>query len=72
VSLRIWKAGDHEVVETVLRKCYEPQDALTLEEPTGGSSRWTVISVERDPHGWRTIAKRCLPGCLEHSGPAHT
>jgi hypothetical protein len=70
VSLRIWKVGHHELVETVLRKRYEPRDAFTLEEPTGGSFRWTVISVGTDPHGWRTIATRCLPGCRDHVGPA--
>jgi hypothetical protein len=66
VSFRIWKVGHHELVVTVLRERHEPRDAVTLEEPTGGTTRWTVVSVERDPHGWRTTATRCLPGCHEH------
>jgi hypothetical protein len=68
VSFRVWRAGEHELVETVLRERRKPQDALTLEEPGGGSRRWTVVRVEKDPHGWRTTAARCLPGCTEHLG----
>lgn len=64
--LRAWTVGDHELAETVLRKRFEPQAEITLEEPTGGTSRWTVVSVEKHPHGWRTIATRCLPGCRVH------
>jgi hypothetical protein len=66
VPLRTWKAGDHEVVETVLRERHEPREELTLGEPTGGNSVWIVLSVEKDPHGWRTTATRCLPGCRDH------
>jgi hypothetical protein len=68
--VRIWKAGHHEVVETVLRRRYEPRDELALEEPAGGTSRWRVLSVVRDPHGWRTTAMRCLPGCRDHPDPS--
>lgn len=68
MSLRIWQAGPHELVQTVLRTRHEPREKLTLEEPGGGMSGWTVISVEKDPHGWRITATRCLPGCLEHPG----
>ncbi|HSP94485.1 MAG TPA: hypothetical protein VLU06_08030 [Thermoanaerobaculia bacterium] len=66
MPFRIWKAGHHEVMETVLRRRYEPQDEMTLEEAAGGSFRWRVLSVEKHPHGWRTTATRCLPGCREH------
>lgn len=70
LKLRIWKAGHHEIVETVLRTRHEPRAELTLEEPAGGTSRWIVLSVEKAPHGWRTTATRCLPGCPDH--PAGT
>jgi hypothetical protein len=66
MTLRIWKVGHHEIVEAVLRTRHERHEELTLEEPAGGSSGWTVLSVERDPHGWRTTATRRLPGCREH------
>ena len=66
MAFRIWKAGLHELVETVLRERREPQERVTLEEPGRAPSLWTIVSVERDPHGWRTTATRCLPGCAEH------
>jgi hypothetical protein len=65
MRLRIWRAGQHEVAEAILRNRCEPRDEVTLETPTG-ASRWTVLSVEKHPHGWRTTATRCLPGCLDH------
>jgi hypothetical protein len=68
VAFRVWKAGLHELVETVLRERREPQEQVTLEEPGRAPSLWTIVSVERDPHGWRTKATRCLPGCSEHRG----
>ena len=66
MSRRVWTAGPHELVETVLRERREPGDDLTLKEPVGSPSRWTVIAVTPDPHGWRTRATRCLPGCTDH------
>ena len=68
MAFRVWKAGLHELVETVLRERRNPQESVILEEPGRGTSLWTVVSVERDPHGWRTTATRCLPGCTEHPG----
>jgi len=68
VAFRVWRAGLHELVETVLRERREPQEQVTLEEPGRAASLWTIVSVERDPHGWRTTATRCLPGCTEHRG----
>jgi hypothetical protein len=53
-------------VETVLRRRHEPREELILEEPGGGTSAWIVLSVEKDPHGWRTTAARCLPECRDH------
>ena len=66
VGLKTWKAGDHEVVEVVVPRKYEPYDKLALREPTGGTSRWTVLSAEKNPHGWRVTAMRCLERCREH------
>ncbi|HKF42032.1 MAG TPA: hypothetical protein VKG01_02930 [Thermoanaerobaculia bacterium] len=67
MPIRVWSAGEHEVAETVLRYEHRPGDIVTLEDPPVGSSRWRVLSARKDPHGWRTTATRCLPGCREHS-----
>ena len=66
MAIRVWKAGDHEIAETILRTLSEPGDELTLEDTAGGSLRWRVLSVEKDPHGWKTTVTRCLPACREH------
>jgi len=66
VALKTWTVGDHEVVEVVVRREYEPYDKMLLRDPTGRTSRWTVLSAEKDPHGWRVTAMRCLQGSQEH------
>jgi hypothetical protein len=66
VAIRVWRAGDHEIAETVLRVEHEPGERLILEAPAGKPVCWRVLSVQKDPHGWRTTATRCLPGCREH------
>jgi hypothetical protein len=66
VALKTWQAGDHEVIEVVVRRYYVPYDKMLLSGPTGRTSRWTVISAEQGPHGWLVTAMRCLPGCTEH------
>ena len=68
VPIRIWRSGEHEVAETVLRSEHQPGERVILEEPAGEPASWRVVSVRKDPHGWRTTAARCLPGCLEHRG----
>ena len=68
MRLRIWRAGQHEIAETILRNRCEPREEVTLDTPAG-PSRWTVMSVEKHPHGWRMTATRCLPGCTDHSPP---
>jgi hypothetical protein len=59
-SLKVWPAANHEVVEVVVRRQYEPYDKMLLRERTGRTSRWAVLSAEKDPHGWRVTAMRCL------------
>jgi hypothetical protein len=66
VSLKTWKAGDHEVVEVVVRRRYEPYDKLSMREPTDRISRWTVLTFDQDPHGWKVTTMRCLQGCQGH------
>ena len=66
VALKSWKSGEHEVVEVVVRRQYEPYDKLPLREPSGRTLRWTVLTCDQDPHGWRLTAIRCLPGCQEY------
>ncbi len=67
MSVRIWKAGNHELAQTVVRSHHEPREEVVLEMPAGGSARWRVLSVEKDPHGWKITATRCLSGCREHA-----
>ena len=67
MGMRVWKSGDHEVAETVLRTRHEPREQVSLEGSPEGESKWRVLTVERDPHGWRTIAARCLPECPGHA-----
>lgn len=66
VALKTWTAGNHEVVEVVVRRQYKPYDKMLLREPTGRMSQWTVLRNDWDPHGWRVTAMRCLQGCREH------
>lgn len=66
MALKTWKLGDHEVIEVVVRRKYAPYDKMAFREPTGETSRWTVLASEQDPHGWRVTAMRCLRGCQEH------
>ena len=66
MTLKTWKAGDHEVIEVVVRGEHQPYDRLTLREPTGSTSRSTVLMADQDPHGWRATAMRCLARCQEH------
>ncbi len=63
---KTWRAGDHEVIEVIVRQQYEPYDRIPLRQEGGGVIRWTVLWAEQDPHGWRLTAMRCLDGCREH------
>jgi hypothetical protein len=64
--LRIWKVGHHEIVETVLRTRHERHEELTLEEPAGGSSGWTVLSVYQAAE--KGLQAACPASC-EGTGP---
>ncbi|MGE5278860.1 MAG: hypothetical protein ACM3SU_17855 [Acidobacteriota bacterium] len=61
--MKVHKTADHEVLSLVVHEKYEPSDRLVLPEPTGGRSVWTVLASERDPHGWKVTAVRCLDSC---------
>ena len=64
--MKIRKTPDHEVIEVTVRRDYEPYDRLVRRERGGGRSIWTVLFCEKDPHGWKVTAMRCLASCRVH------
>jgi len=67
VPLTIRQTADHEVIEVLMPRPYQPYDRLILREAPAGRTAWTVLECERQGDGWQVTAMRCLEGCRVHN-----
>ncbi len=60
------KIPDHEVIEVLMPRPYQPYDRLILRETTAGRTTWTVLDCEQQGDAWQVTAMRCLKSCRVH------
>lgn len=64
VSIR--RIPDHEVIEVLMPRRYQPYDHLVVRDPRAGRTTWTVLDCERQGEAWQVTATRCLESCKKH------
>jgi hypothetical protein len=66
MPLTIRQISDHEVIEVLMPRSYQPYDRLILRDTTAGRTTWTVLECKRQGDAWQVTATRCLESCRKH------
>jgi hypothetical protein len=66
VPFSIRKIPDHEIIEVLMPRRYQPYDRLILRDAAAGRTTWTVLDCQRQGEVWKVTATRWLETCRKH------